>query len=87
MLCCKTPVLGLGLGVDFTFALGNNNDSNNDNNEKNKFDTEDQVLFTTKLAGYNSLFWAWPCSVPACLMSFFFRSYWEILFLSALEIT
>ena len=27
---CQTPVLGLGLGVDFTFAW-----DNNDNNDKN----------------------------------------------------
>ena len=27
---CQTPVLGLGLGVDFTFAR-----DNNDNNDKN----------------------------------------------------
>ena len=31
---CRTPVLGLGLGVDFTFAW-DNNDNNNDNNYKN----------------------------------------------------
>ena len=30
----QTPVLGLGLGVDFTFAWDNNN-KNNDNNDKN----------------------------------------------------
>ena len=30
---CQTPVLGLGLGVDFTFA--NNNKTNNKNNKKN----------------------------------------------------
>ena len=30
---CQTPVLGLGLGVDFTVAWDNNN--NNDNNDNN----------------------------------------------------
>jgi len=38
---CQTPVLGIGLGVDFTFALDNNNNDNNDNynndnNDNNK---------------------------------------------------
>ena len=28
-LYCQTPVLGLGLGVDFTFAWDNNNDKKN----------------------------------------------------------
>ena len=34
---CQTPVLGLGLGVDFTFAWDNidNNDNNDKNNNKN----------------------------------------------------
>ena len=32
---CQSPVLGLGLGVDFTFAWGNN-DNNDKNNDKNK---------------------------------------------------
>ena len=36
---CQTPVLGLGLGVDFTFAWDNNdnngNNHNNHNNHKN----------------------------------------------------
>ena len=27
--CCGTPVLGLGLGIDFTFAWDNNNHKNN----------------------------------------------------------
>ena len=31
---CRTPVLGLGLGVDFSFAW-DDNDKHNDNNEKN----------------------------------------------------
>ena len=31
---CQTPVLDIGLGVDFTFAW-DNNDKNNDNNDKN----------------------------------------------------
>ena len=31
---CRTPVLGLGLGVDFTFSWDNNNNDNNDNNNK-----------------------------------------------------
>ena len=30
-LYCQTPVLGLGLGVDFTFAGDNNNDKNDNN--------------------------------------------------------
>ena len=32
---CRTPVLGLGLGVDFTFAWDNNNKKYNniDNND------------------------------------------------------
>ena len=29
---CQTPVLDLGLGVDFTFAWYNNKDNNNDKN-------------------------------------------------------
>ena len=33
MNMCWTPVLGLGLGVDFTFAWDNNN--NHNNNHKN----------------------------------------------------
>ena len=36
---CQTPVLGLGLGVDFTFTWDNNENDNNDNdkngNDKN----------------------------------------------------
>ena len=32
---CRTPVLGLGLWVDFTYALDNNYDNNNDNNDNN----------------------------------------------------
>ena len=32
MKFCQTPVLGLGLGVDFTLAWNN---KNNDNNDKN----------------------------------------------------
>ena len=28
---CRTPVLGLGLGVDFTFAWDNKDNNNNDN--------------------------------------------------------
>ena len=35
---CRTPVLGQGLGIDFTFTWdnnNNNNDNNNDNNDKN----------------------------------------------------
>ena len=28
ILYCKTPVLGLGLGVDFTFVWDNKNDNN-----------------------------------------------------------
>ena len=35
MFFCQTPVLGLGLGVDFTFAWDNDNNDNNDNNDKN----------------------------------------------------
>ena len=27
--CCQTPVLGLGLGVDFTFAWDNHKNHNN----------------------------------------------------------
>ena len=41
---CQTPVLGLGLGVDFTFTLdnknnnkNNHNDNHNDNNPHLKF--------------------------------------------------
>ena len=29
---CQTPVLGRGLGVDFTFAWDNNNKNNNNDN-------------------------------------------------------
>ena len=37
LLYCRTSVLGLGEGVDFTFAWDNNNDNNNnDNNDNNK---------------------------------------------------
>ena len=32
---CRIPVLGLGLGVDSTFAWDNNNIDNNDNNKNN----------------------------------------------------
>ena len=35
IFCCQTPVLGLGLGVDFTFAWDNNNKNNDNNNDKN----------------------------------------------------
>ena len=37
MIFCQTPVLGIGQGVDFTFAWDNNdkNNDNNDNNDKN----------------------------------------------------
>ena len=31
---CQTPVLDIGLGVDFTFMYNNSN-NNNDNNDKN----------------------------------------------------
>ena len=31
---CQTPVLGLGLGVDFTFA-GDNHNNHNNHNHKN----------------------------------------------------
>ena len=50
---CQTPVLGLELGVDFTFANYNNN-----NNNLHlifqvgillEFDTEDQVLFINSM--------------------------------------
>ena len=34
--CCQTPVLGLRLGVDFTFAWDNNNNNNNNYNNNNK---------------------------------------------------
>ena len=33
---CQTPVLGLRLGVDFTFAWDNNNNNNNNNNNDKK---------------------------------------------------
>ena len=33
---CQTPVLGRGLGVDFTFAWDNNNKNNNDNDNNDK---------------------------------------------------
>ena len=29
---CRTPVLGVGLGVDFTFAWDNHNNNNNNHN-------------------------------------------------------
>ena len=34
---CRTPVIGLGLGIDFTLAWdnNNNNDNNNDNAKNN----------------------------------------------------
>ena len=31
---CQTPVLGLGLGVDFTFAWDNNKNNNKNNDKK-----------------------------------------------------
>ena len=31
-LYCQTPVLGLGLGVDFTFAWDNHNENHNNHN-------------------------------------------------------
>ena len=34
-LNCQTPVLGLGLAVDFTFVEDNNDNNNNDNNNDN----------------------------------------------------
>ena len=33
MKFCQTPVLGLGLGVDFTFAGDNHKNHKNDNNK------------------------------------------------------
>ena len=39
---CQTPVLGLGLGVDFTFAGDNHKNENNKNeNDKNENDKND----------------------------------------------
>ena len=35
MIIVKLPVLGLGLGVDFTFAWDNNDNNNNNNNNNN----------------------------------------------------
>ena len=32
---CQTPVLGLGLGVDFTFAWDNKNNTNVNNDKNN----------------------------------------------------
>ena len=32
---CQTPVVGLGLGVDFTFAWDNNDYNGNNDNNKN----------------------------------------------------
>ena len=32
---CQTPVLGLGLGVDFTFAWDNHNNENHNNHNHN----------------------------------------------------
>ena len=32
---CQTPVLGLGLGVDFTFAGDNHKNDKDDRNDKN----------------------------------------------------
>ena len=34
---CQTPVLGRGLGVDFTFAWDNNNKNNDKNNPRLTF--------------------------------------------------
>ena len=43
---CQTPVLGLGLGVDFTFAWdNNNNNNNNDNNDNDKNDKNPHLNF------------------------------------------
>ena len=36
-VCCWTPFLGLGLGVDFTFAWDNHNNHNNHNNDNNPY--------------------------------------------------
>ena len=35
IIYCQTPVLGRGLGVDFSFAWDNNNNNDNENNDNN----------------------------------------------------
>ena len=46
MTFCGTPVLSLGLGVDFTFALDNNDNDNNDNdNNDNDKDNNPHLNF------------------------------------------
>ena len=41
---CQTPVLGLGLGVDFAWD-NNNNNNNNNNNDNNKNDKNPHLNF------------------------------------------
>ena len=41
---CQTLVLGLGLGVDFTFAWDNRDDKNNDNNGNDNNDKNNPHL-------------------------------------------
>ena len=54
---CQTPVLGPGLGVDFTFANNNNNNNNNTNHPsfRKRNDTMGMKYGITKnLFGTNS---------------------------------
>ena len=37
MFLCQTPVLGLGLEVDFTFVWDNNKNNNNNNNHNDLY--------------------------------------------------
>ena len=46
---CQTPVLGVGLGVDFTFAVDNNhNKDNNDNDNNDNNDNKNPHLIFLK---------------------------------------
>ena len=42
---CQTPVLGLGLGDDFTFAGDNHNDKNHKNGKNDKNDNNPHLNF------------------------------------------
>ena len=60
--CCRTPVLGLRLGVDFIFPLSQEQELEQQQQQelspksKLEFDTKDQVLFLTLLNGYTYSF-------------------------------
>ena len=51
--CCQTPVLGLGLGVDFTFENNNNNKKNNNKKNNNKKNPHQNLPEGSKLQVWN----------------------------------